>query len=140
MFLGVCWARLAGGSARLMLRVATPILVASIARGDKKDFTIASVVKDKRNKIQRLKVNTTAIESILLHPSIKDKEVMIIGITGVFRSGKSFTLNLLDNQLRKLSGMVSIFLVQNRMNTFQFCHLEYNCLKLFEFSLAFVRK
>lgn len=59
-------------------------------------------------RIQRLKVNTRAIESILLNPSIKDKEVMVIGITGVFRSGKSFTLNLLDNQLIKLNGMVGL--------------------------------
>jgi len=72
-----------------------------------RDVEIATFVEDYR-RIQRLKVNTRAIESILLNPSIKDKEVMVIGITGVFRSGKSFTLNLLDNQLIKLNGMVGL--------------------------------
>ena len=48
-------------------------------------------------------LNIAALESILLEPSIADKPVAVVSITGAFRKGKSFMLNFF---LRYLSSIV----------------------------------
>lgn len=45
-----------------------------------------------------------ALERILLHPDVKDKNISVVSVAGSFRKGKSFLLNFF---LRYLSARVS---------------------------------
>ena len=51
------------------------------------------------------KLNSQVLSSILLDKEIKDKKVVLISITGAFRTGKSFLLNIILNYLKQLSNV-----------------------------------
>ena len=57
----------------------------------------------------RPKLRVHVLEEMIKKAKAKDKQVVVIGITGVFRSGKSFLLNLLETYLEYYS-KVNIFL------------------------------
>lgn len=40
-----------------------------------------------------IQVNYEALDSILLHPEVKDRQIVVISIVGAFRKGKSYFLN-----------------------------------------------
>lgn len=48
------------------------------------------------------KLETEVLESLLLKPEINDKRIVVISVTGAFRTGKSFLLNYLLLYLKKL--------------------------------------
>jgi atlastin len=51
-----------------------------------------------------LEFDRAALESLLLHPQVKDRKVVVLSIVGAFRKGKSF---FLDYCLRFLYANVS---------------------------------
>jgi atlastin len=51
-----------------------------------------------------LEFDKAALESLLLHPQVKDRKIVVLSIVGAFRKGKSF---FLDYCLRFLYGNVS---------------------------------
>lgn len=55
-----------------------------------------------------LEFDKTKLESLLLHPEVKNRKVVILSIVGAFRKGKSF---FLDYCLRFLYGNVSCLLI-----------------------------
>ena len=57
----------------------------------------------------RSKLRVHVLEEMIKKAKAKDKQVVVISITGVFRSGKSFLLNLLETYLEYYS-KVNIFL------------------------------
>ena len=57
----------------------------------------------------RPKLRVHVLEDMIKKAKAKDKQVVVISITGVFRSGKSFFLNLLETYL-EYSSKVDIFL------------------------------
>ena len=57
----------------------------------------------------RSKLRVHVLEDMIKKAKAKDKQVVVISITGVFRSGKSFLLNLLETYLEYYS-KVNIFL------------------------------
>jgi atlastin len=42
---------------------------------------------------ERLTINDAELAKILLHEEVKDRNVVVVGICGNFREGKSFLLN-----------------------------------------------
>ena len=44
--------------------------------------------------VYKLKLNEENLKSIMLHPEVKDKPVVIVSVAGEFRTGKSFLLNI----------------------------------------------
>ncbi|KAF6777707.1 hypothetical protein AHF37_02825 [Paragonimus kellicotti] len=58
------------------------------------------VTVDESNSNTHFSLNESALSSILLHPNVRDKFVVIVSVAGVFRQGKSF---LLDFFLRYMS-------------------------------------
>ena len=40
-----------------------------------------------------VKVDYEALDLILLHPEVKDRQIVVLSIVGAFRKGKSFFLN-----------------------------------------------
>ncbi|KAF8566742.1 hypothetical protein P879_08891 [Paragonimus westermani] len=58
------------------------------------------VTVDESNSDTHFSLNESALSSILLHPNVRDKFVVIVSVAGVFRQGKSF---LLDFFLRYMS-------------------------------------
>ena len=51
----------------------------------------------------RSKLRVHVLEEMIKKAKAKDKQVVVISITGVFRSGKSFLLNLLETYLEYYS-------------------------------------
>lgn len=58
----------------------------------------------KFNDTKALEFNKNELESLLLHPEVKDRKVVVLSIVGAFRKGKSY---FLDYCLRYLYGNVS---------------------------------
>lgn len=48
---------------------------------------------DKNLDVSPVKVDYETLDLILLHPDVKDRQVVVISIVGAFRKGKSFFLN-----------------------------------------------
>ncbi|XP_033114422.1 atlastin-3-like [Anneissia japonica] len=67
--------------------------MATSAKEDGKPVQIVEVKKGK------LELHKTALDALLLQPVCKKMPVMVLSIAGVFRSGKSYLLNLLVNHL-----------------------------------------
>ena len=59
----------------------------------------------------RTKLKANVLEEMIKNAKAKDKQVVVISITGVFRSGKSFLLNLLETYLEYYS-KVDAFLLK----------------------------
>jgi atlastin len=57
-----------------------------------------------------LEFDKAALESLLLHPQVKDRKIVVLSIVGAFRKGKSF---FLDYCLRFLYGNVSEKLIHS---------------------------
>lgn len=53
-----------------------------------------------------LEFDKAALDSLLLHPEVQDRKIVVLSIVGAFRKGKSF---FLDYCLRYLYGNVSDF-------------------------------
>lgn len=70
-----------------------------------------------------LEFDKAKLDSLLLHPEVKDRKVVVLSIVGAFRKGKSF---FLDYCLRFLYGNVSLYdtlLIENLLyNTNQLLH------------------
>ncbi|XP_033126344.1 atlastin-2-like [Anneissia japonica] len=52
-------------------------------------------------KTGKLELHKQTLEETLLQPQLKDLPVIVLSIAGIFRSGKSYLLNLLVNHLSK---------------------------------------
>src|SRR4051812_33042696 len=46
-----------------------------------------------QNEDDNYEISTVAIDSLLLHPEVENREIVVISIAGAFRKGKSFFLN-----------------------------------------------
>lgn len=53
------------------------------------------IVKLGSGCVQKLKLNEKNLETILLHPDVKDKPVVIVSVVGAYKTGKSFLLGFL---------------------------------------------
>lgn len=56
----------------------------------------------------QFQLDEDALGSVLLHPDIKDKHVVVVSVAGAFRKGKSF---LLDFFLRYMNSKVFILIL-----------------------------
>lgn len=60
----------------------------------------------------KLEFNKNELDSLLLHPDVKDRKVVVFTIVGAFRKGKSF---FMDYCLRFLYANVSLFIKIKRL-------------------------
>lgn len=68
-----------------------------------------NIVTFEKNQI---KSNESALKSILLHDEVKDRNVVVIAISGAFRKGKSFLLDyLLRYMYKNVSNRCTLVLV-----------------------------
>lgn len=70
----------------------------------------------KFNDEKAIEFNKAELEGLLLHPSVKDRKIVVLSIVGAFRKGKSF---FLDYCLRYLYGNV-----RDSSDTFLFYHFD----------------
>lgn len=55
--------------------------------------SIQVIEHEKNSKF--FEISIEALETLLLHDNVKDREIVAISITGAYRKGKSFLLNFL---------------------------------------------